>query len=200
LVNSKLDSNTVLDMSESGYTKDHISVSHDTEEFKALAARNNIILYMFPPHLTHLLQPLDVGCFQTYKHYHKLAVHQAVRNMQLTYDYSRFLQDLPGIREAALTEKTIVSAWAKAGLFPMDQDVVLKKMKTYSDPEPEDELPSHKELFFQTPKTIHHSLQLGEALGKKIDPMLSSPTRRHMQSYRKGCEQILRVTYVLLRP
>src|SRR5277367_40730 len=38
--------------------------SHDTEEFKELAQANNIILYMFPPHLTHLMQPLDVGCFQ----------------------------------------------------------------------------------------------------------------------------------------
>jgi hypothetical protein len=36
--------------------------SHDTDEVKQLAEDNNIILYMFP-HLTHLLQPLDVGCF-----------------------------------------------------------------------------------------------------------------------------------------
>ena len=100
------------------------------------------------------MQPLDVGYFQTYKHFHKLAVHQAVRNMQLTYDYSCFLQDLPRIREKTLTEKTIVSAWAKAGLFPLDPDMVLKKMKQYSDPEPDDELPPHHESFFQTPKTV----------------------------------------------
>ena len=56
--------------------------------------------------------------------------------MQLTYDYSSFLQDLQGIREKSLTEKTIMSAWAKSGLFPFDPDMVLKKMKTYSDPEP----------------------------------------------------------------
>ena len=62
----------------------------------------------------------------------------------------------------------------------MGPDLVLKKMKTYSDPELEDELPSHKELFYRTPKTVSHSLQLSEALGKKIGPMLSSPTRRHM--------------------
>jgi len=148
---------------------------------------------MFPPHLTHLMQPLDVGCFQTYKHFHKLAVHQAVRNMQLTYDYSCFLQDLPGIREKALTEKTIVSAWAKAGLFPLDPDMVLKKMKQYSDPEPDDELPPHYESFFQTPKTVRYSLKLVEALAKRIDHKLSSPTRKHMEPYRKGYEQILRI-------
>jgi hypothetical protein len=46
--------------------------------------------------------------------------------------------------------------------------MVLKKMKTYSDPEPDDELPPHAESFFQTPKTIQHSLELGEALAKGL--------------------------------
>jgi hypothetical protein len=82
---------------------------------------------------------------------------------------------------------------AEAGLFLLDPDVVLKKMKMYSNLGLEDELPSHKELFYQTPKTIRHSLQLSKALGMKIGPILSSPTRRHMQSYRKAREQILRM-------
>jgi hypothetical protein len=114
--------------------------------------------------------------------------------MQLTYDYSCFLQDLEGIREKSLTEKTIMLAWAKSGIFPLDPDLVLKKMKPYSDPIPEPELPPHHEPFFQTPKTIRHSLALGEALARRIDHKLSSLTRKHMESYRKGCEQILRVT------
>ena len=216
--NSKLESSTIFDMSDSGFTNDRIGVSqlkhfiqctnsgptalkklllyngyslHDTEEFKQLAQENNIILYMFPPHLTYFMQLLDVGCFQTYKHFHKLAVHQAVRDMQLTYDYSCFLQDLPGIRERSLTKKTIVSAQAKAGLFPLDPEVVIKKMKTYSNPEPDDELLPHSESFFQTPKTIQHSLELGEALAKRINHKLSSLTHKHIKSYRKGCEQIL---------
>jgi hypothetical protein len=129
--NSKLEDATTFDMSESDFTNDRIGApwlkhftqctnsrrtapkklllydghgSHDTEEFKQLAQENNIILYMFPPHLTHLMQPLNVRCFQTYKHFHKPAVHQTVRNMQLTYDYSCFLQDLPGIRELSFVK------------------------------------------------------------------------------------------------
>lgn len=92
---------TVLNMSDKGFTNNHISMqwlrhfiqetnsgltavkklllynghsSHNTNKFKQLA-EDNIVLYMFPPHLTHLMQPLDVGCFQTYKHFHKLAIH-----------------------------------------------------------------------------------------------------------------------------
>jgi hypothetical protein len=71
--------------------------------------------------------------------------------------------------------------------------MVLKKIKTYSDPEPDDKLPPYSELFFQTSKTVWHSLKLREALAKRIDHKLSSPTRKHMESYQKGYEQILRV-------
>ena len=100
--NSKLEDATTFDISESRFTNDRIGVSqlkhfiqctnsgptapkklllydghgsHDTEEFKQLAQDNNIVLYMFPPHLTYLMQPLDIGCFQTYKHFYKLAVY-----------------------------------------------------------------------------------------------------------------------------
>jgi hypothetical protein len=87
---------------------------------------------MFPPYLTHVMQPLDVGCFQTYKHFHKLAVHQAVRNMQISYDYSCFIQDLLGIREKSLTEKNncisvgkswLVSYGSRCG-FEEDEDIL----------------------------------------------------------------------------
>lgn len=183
----------MLDTSDSRYTNDEIGVqwlkhfiyhtksgpnackklliydghgSHNTDKFKRFAAANNIFLLMLPPHLTHILQPLDVGVFQTYKHCHNLAVHQAIRSLQFEYDYSCFLWDLPKIREKTVTEKIIVSAWAKAGLFPPDREIPLKKMKKYSDPEPEHELPPPQDSFFTTPRTIRHTLELGQAMQK----------------------------------
>jgi hypothetical protein len=47
----------------------------------------------------------------------------------------------------------IVSTWAKAGLFPLDSSVVLKRMKKYFNPQLEPNLPVVDNLF-QTPKTI----------------------------------------------
>ncbi len=93
--NTSLDPDMIIDTSDSGYTNDVIGLqwlqhfitctkasssskyklllydghgSHCTAEFEQLAFQNRIILCKFPPHLTHLLQPLDVGCFGTYKH------------------------------------------------------------------------------------------------------------------------------------
>ena len=77
-------------------------------------------------------------------------------------------------------------------MFLFDLDIVLKKIKQYSEPEPDPELLAHHESFFQTPKTVQHSLELGEAFAKRIDHKLNSLTRKHIESY-KSYEQILQV-------
>ena len=46
-------------------------VSHTSHDFIIAAEAYNIIIYTFPSHLTHVLQPLDVGVFQPYKHWHR---------------------------------------------------------------------------------------------------------------------------------
>jgi hypothetical protein len=51
----------LLDGCESHFTKDTFQKAEVTGE----------ILYPFPPHLTHILQPLDVGIFSAYKHWHQ---------------------------------------------------------------------------------------------------------------------------------
>ena len=48
--------------------------SHRTPEFILLACQHNIILYPFPPHMTHCMQPLDVGVFHPYKYWHNKAI------------------------------------------------------------------------------------------------------------------------------
>ena len=43
-------------------------LSHLSLAFTIRADECNILTYAFPSHLTHILQPLDVGIFQPYKH------------------------------------------------------------------------------------------------------------------------------------
>lgn len=52
--------------------------SHNTYEFWQFAKRKQILLFRLPPHSTHLTQPLDVGIFQPFKHYHTEAIDSAV--------------------------------------------------------------------------------------------------------------------------
>jgi hypothetical protein len=65
---------------------------------------------------------------------------------------------LPSIRKKTFTEKTILSAWQKTGLFPFDIKVALKKIKKYKEPIPE--LPSlitEKNTLLSILKSLAHS-------------------------------------------
>jgi len=203
--NTNLDLDTIIDISDTGYTNNRIGVdflkhfikhtessstsrykmllfdsaeSYETDEFKQLSRDYNIILFRYPPHLTHLIQLLDVGCFQSYKHWHDRAVHFAVRHLELGYNTSSFLRDLLEIRNLTFTPKTIISSFKKAGMWPPDLKVVLNKMKSYSDPV--EDLPpliTEKNVLLSTPKTVSHTLLAGEAWNERIGDALSSPSR-----------------------
>ncbi len=139
-----LEPDALLIVNENGYTNDEIAIqyllhfiqysaeyitpdeprlllfdgydSHKTEQFITMAEEYNIILCTFPPHATHLLQPLDVKVFQQCKHFHQKAIDRAVRGFDFEYKLRTFLSDLPGIRRQALTTRTIQSGWREAGL------------------------------------------------------------------------------------
>ena len=96
-----LDEDTLIGTSESSYSNDDLAMdwlhhfihhtrrrrsgsyilliidgfgSHATIPFFELAIANNIILFRLSAHSTHLTQSLDVGVFQSYKHYHSEAM------------------------------------------------------------------------------------------------------------------------------
>jgi hypothetical protein len=149
-------------LSESGYTNDQLAMkwlqhfilhtessktssfkvllmdshtSHCTPEFTILANDHNIHFYAFPSHLTHILQPLDVGIFQPYKHWHKEAVHASIRNLNLVYNLQSFMRDLPNIRKQTFKESTITHAFAKAGVWPISSTIAIAKLRKYSKPQ-----------------------------------------------------------------
>ena len=80
-------------------------------DFIIKAIASNIHPYPFPGHLTHILQPLDVGVFQPYKHWHKKAVQHAMCNLDLDYNIASFMQDLTEIRVETFKKRTIHSAF-----------------------------------------------------------------------------------------
>jgi DDE superfamily endonuclease len=59
--------------------------SYETAEFAKLANENHILPYPLIPHLTHCMQPLDVGIFQPYKHWHDVAIQDALANLEVEY-------------------------------------------------------------------------------------------------------------------
>jgi hypothetical protein len=113
-------------------------------DFIIKATALNIHLYPFPGHLTYVLQPLNVGVFQPYKHWHKKAVQHAICNLNLDYNIASFMWDLTEIR---------AETFKKAGIWLISCKVAIAKMKIYALPEAPVELPTLP----QTPTRFQHA-------------------------------------------
>ena len=104
---------------------------HLSLQFLEYCEENKIIPFGLPPHTTHFLQPLDVGCFQPNKHYHRQAVNEATRMGNRDYSRTDFFADIEEIRRQTFKESTIKSAFKKTGIWPLNPHTVLKKLKNF---------------------------------------------------------------------
>jgi hypothetical protein len=102
--------------------------SHHSLEFQELCKENNIYTLCMPPHSSHLLQPLDVGCFSPLKRAYSREVESLIRYY---INYITKLEFLPAFKTAfnrSFTPANICSAFRGAGLVPLQPDAVLSKL------------------------------------------------------------------------
>jgi hypothetical protein len=153
----------------------------------------NITLYTFPPHLTHVLQPLDVGVFQPYKHWHRKAVQHAVQALDIDFNMASFFRDLTEIRVNTFKKGTIKGAFCKSGMWPINCQRALEKMKVYSVAEPENPLESAPPGTPRKPDQVIQ--QLHHWRDKGVDHF-SSPSRGPFESFIRGAEAVLEGAYL----
>ncbi|KAJ6436359.1 hypothetical protein O9K51_11073 [Purpureocillium lavendulum] len=155
-VENELDGDTILTTSPKGYINDIIAIewikhfekhtrpadpsetrvllmdsctNHHTEELVHFCHDHGIELFPLPPHLTHKLQPLDVGVFRSYKHWHQQVLYREIANGATDFSKTDFLYHLQEIRTRTFKKHTILSAWEKCGLFPYNPAVVLDQLQ-----------------------------------------------------------------------
>jgi DDE superfamily endonuclease len=160
---NNLSDGVLFSISKSGYTNDRLSFewikhfnsqtkamkkgkyrmlimdghgSHLTNEFINYCWTEDIVPFLLPAHTTHLLQPLDIGVFQSYKHYHQESLEESVRYGGSDYTKLDFLAGLTKIRKHTFKPSTIRSAFQKAGLIPFCPVVVFDKLIEFSVPDP----------------------------------------------------------------
>ena len=90
-----------------------------------LATANNIVLFRLSAHSTHLTQPLDVGVFQPYKHYHAEAIDNAVRMGDSEFGKLEFLAAFQTFRTQTFKPSTIRHAFRTCGIVPFNPNMVL---------------------------------------------------------------------------
>ncbi|USP74632.1 hypothetical protein yc1106_01906 [Curvularia clavata] len=102
--------------------------SHQSLEFQELYKENNIYTLCMPPHSSHLLQPLNVGCFSPLKRAYSREVESLIRNH---INHITKLEFLPAFKVAfnqSFVSANICSAFRGAGLIPLQPEAVLSKL------------------------------------------------------------------------
>ncbi|KAF4420000.1 hypothetical protein F53441_14406 [Fusarium austroafricanum] len=102
--------------------------NHFTKEFFQKAQDTGVELFPFPPHLTHILQPLDVGLFSSYKHWHQEVLSREIADGATDFNKADFLFHLQEIRRKTAKKSTIISSWLKTGIYPFNPSVVIDRM------------------------------------------------------------------------
>jgi hypothetical protein len=94
-----------------------------------------------PPHSSHLLQPLDVGCFAPLKRAYNNEIESLIRCRVNHITKEDFLPAFKAAFTRALSKENIRGGFRGAGLSPFDPDVVISKLdirlRTPSLPPPE---------------------------------------------------------------
>jgi hypothetical protein len=102
--------------------------SHDSLEFRQICEENKIITLCMPPHSSHLLQPLDVGCFAPLKKAYGQQVEDLMRSHINHITKLEFLPAFKAAFNASITKNNIYAGFRGAGLVPYNPDAVISKL------------------------------------------------------------------------
>ncbi|EDN03594.1 conserved hypothetical protein [Histoplasma mississippiense (nom. inval.)] len=202
-----LPSDWVIEVSENGWTTDQLGVywlkevfnketlphwhrSHASAGFDQFCSENQIIALYMPPHSSHLLQPLDVGCFSSLKTAYGQQVENQMRLGINHIDKEEFLALYPAAQIQALTESNIKSGFRAAGLVPYDPEQVLSRLNTtmHTPTPPGTSHSSQASWATATPHNIH---QL-EQQTKKVKGYIKRPQEGALR-VEEGLDRVRRV-------
>jgi hypothetical protein len=105
--------------------------SHMTYEFVRFCEDNKIIVFFLIPHTSHILQPLDVGVFQAYKHWHSEAIANATQTGGGKFTKVEFLHALDTIRQKTFKKQTICHGFRATGIIPYNPRIIIEQLEDY---------------------------------------------------------------------
>ena len=111
--------------------------------------------------------------------------------MDVTYDLPSFMRDLPRIREQTFKESTIISAFQKAGIWPISCSTALTKLRTYSQPtiQPTPSLPIRP--ITPIPSTFQGVEEGLQRWKDRVPEAFSSPSRASYRNWITGAEELM---------
>jgi hypothetical protein len=143
-----------------------------------------------PSHSSHLLQPLDVGCFGPLKKAYCKLIEQKGRLGYNYIDKFGFLKAYPAAHKEVFTMENIQSGFRATGIVPFNPNAVLDKLNISYQLQPPlgASIPSSQLCTPHTVCQIHRKASSVEKLLKNGSKSPSSPSKRAFDELVKGCE------------
>jgi hypothetical protein len=102
--------------------------SHHSADFERYCKEKKIIPLCMPAHASHLLQPLDVGCFAVLKKAYGREIEHLIRCSITHISKTEFLPAFYTAFKATFTESNIRGGFRGAGIAPFDPENVISKL------------------------------------------------------------------------
>ncbi len=101
--------------------------SHTTLEWIEHAREHNVHLFCLPPHTTHRLQPLDVGIFGPLQNAWFNQCDELLETTGEAMELRDVVTEYMKARRASFKPETILQAWRKSGIRPINPDIFKEK-------------------------------------------------------------------------
>jgi hypothetical protein len=167
--------------------------SHLTPEFDSICMANNIVTICMPAHSSHLLQPLDVGCFGILKHFYGQYVQDMARVGTTHIDKLDFLDIYPAARAATFKASVITASFTGSGIIPYSPERVLQKLDIRPPtptPPPSRGSASSREFVPHTPcKSVSFKRQIS-SIKRLIEQRLNMPDNTPDDDLEQQLEQV----------
>ncbi|OQE11327.1 hypothetical protein PENFLA_c072G04132 [Penicillium flavigenum] len=168
--------------------------SHLTPKFDEICEENKIIPICMPPHSSHLLQPLDIGCFAVLKRAYGRLVEFKMRNGINHIDKLDFLEAYPLARMEAFKPETIKNSFQSASLIPFAPERVISKLDIrLRTPTP----PSSRGSDWD-PKTPSNYVQL-QKQASSIKALLRTRSRSPPSPLNSAINQVLKACQITMQ-
>jgi DDE superfamily endonuclease/helix-turn-helix, Psq domain len=102
--------------------------SHHSIDFELYCKENDIITLCMPAHSSHILQPLDVGCFGPLKRAYGGQIEKRVRAGTTHISKEDFFPAFLAAFQATITVSNIQAGFRGAGLIPYDPESVIARL------------------------------------------------------------------------
>ncbi|KAL6364643.1 hypothetical protein LRP88_00613 [Fusarium phalaenopsidis] len=150
--------------------------AHEDPEFLWYCGMFDIIPYRLPSHMSHRLQPLDVGVYQYLKNEQKCALRDFMMAGGLQISRFDFLNQWNRMYAAAFKACHIYVGFEKSGLSPFNPEVILGPLRRHAEERDKPLFPVKLNRDKVTPRRVKKQLS-DQSIQRSIS-LLDTPTRK----------------------